>query len=307
MDGQENKPGEAKPGGEVLKTAGEASAAAYAEGEVPDATDCPTIEVDRVRIVSPTQTPTVKLADRAKGSGPRAPDQMVKPTPKGPVELPEGRPVTKMQVIEIDPEFLLELETRRKASTGGTAQTEAEAHLGPTDSPWVKEAPAQPRAAELPSAGGPPSAPVSTEARERSSRGAVLVAAAVLLTALVLGMAATRGPRAEEKAATSAAVTTTATVASTTAEPLPSVVPSAAVVAPPSTVPSITATASASAPQAIRPPGKAIRDGGDPYGPAVTPIPPKTAPEPPPPAPSATGTSVSPPSDPKALQPAIKF
>ena len=92
---------------------------------MPEATEHATIEIDRVRLVPPSQTPTVRVADRAKGAGPRAPEQMEKPRPKGMVELPEGRPLTKMQVIEIDPEFLLELERgrlERKAQGAGEAE-----------------------------------------------------------------------------------------------------------------------------------------------------------------------------------------
>src|SRR5580692_5525409 len=89
-------------GGGVLKTEGEDSARAYAASAVPEGTECPTVEVDRVRILPPSQTPTVELAALARRPGPRAPEQMVKVEPKGPVELPDGRPLTKMQRLEID-------------------------------------------------------------------------------------------------------------------------------------------------------------------------------------------------------------
>src|ERR1700678_4499621 len=93
----ETKPEPQAEAGAVLKTEGEDVARAYVASAVPEGSEHPTIEVDRVRIVPPTRTPTVRLAEVPKGSGPRAPDQRVWSAPKGPVELPDGRPVTKMQ------------------------------------------------------------------------------------------------------------------------------------------------------------------------------------------------------------------
>src|SRR5580693_5916640 len=85
----------------VLKTGGEDSARAYVAGELPEQAEHPTVELERVKLVPPTQTPTVRLADLPKRAGPRAPDQMAPPRRKGPIDLPEGRPLTKTQTIDI--------------------------------------------------------------------------------------------------------------------------------------------------------------------------------------------------------------
>ena len=118
-DGDEATPQE----GAVIKTAGEDSARAYAVGELREEGEHPTMEMDRVKIVPPSQTPTVRLAEARKGAGPRAPDQMELPKPRPAVYLPEGRPLTKLQEFEIDEDFLAEL---RQARLEAGAQLDAE-------------------------------------------------------------------------------------------------------------------------------------------------------------------------------------
>jgi hypothetical protein len=264
---------EARPEtGAVLKTGGEDSASAYASSDVPEAVDGPTLDVDRVKLVPPSQTPTVKLADLAKRAGPRAPDQMVKPKPKGPVALPEGRPLTKMQELEIDPDFLAELRRARFASearrAGGAEVEVAE----------VERAAAAGATVELPVAEAPSAAPVSTAAattppgRRGLAMGVAVgvTVAAGVIAALRMGRETAVEP-APRESATATEMPTAAATAVPSAIATPERTPSL------STVPSAAPTSSAAPPQAIRPPGKPRSGGDDPYGATPTPSPLKTA------------------------------
>jgi hypothetical protein len=236
---------EARPG-EVLATAGEDSAAGYAVAEVPEETEHPTIDLDRVRIVPPSQTPTVRLGDLAKRPGPRAPDQMEMPKPKGPIELPEGRPVTATQVIEVDPDFIVELgRTRAEREEGG-----AVAGAARVESVWEKWVPPAVKAAEPPVKAEKEAekAPASTAGGKRPGWGALVMGAVLAGVAVfVVAMVATRGPKGAERAEKEAEKASTAATAVPGAAAGPSATatagPSATATAGPSATANMTATA----------------------------------------------------------------
>jgi hypothetical protein len=322
---------ETKPGPrEVLATSGEDSAAGYAAGEVPEAPEATTIDLDRVRIVPPSQTPTVKLVELAKRRGPRAPDQMKLREATGPVELPEGRPLTATQSVNVDPDFLLELakaraereaagkEERRDGEVeavkeNGPALKRPEREAQPKESPWVKEAPPIVNAAALPSAGAPPSAPVSTAgegAEKKPARGRVVLTGVTIgLTMAVAVIAALRPgsggtvnttPTASASPSTAAAPspstaapsTTTVAPSTTTTEAGPGVPPTPPPNATMSASPRTTATPSVS-PGLNRAPGKAVSPVDETYDAAV-PKPSTPAAAPPAPGPTLPAPSPSP-------------
>jgi hypothetical protein len=313
---------EAKPGTrEVLATSGEDSAAGYAAGEVPEAADQPTIDLARVRIVPPSQTPTVKLVALAKRPGPRAPDQTRLREPTGPVDLPEGRPLTATQSVNVDHDFLVEL-AKARAERGGNeaeaARDEApeaqelkvqEPEAQQKESPWVKEAPPVMDPAALPSAEGPPPAPVSTEAEEKKPARSrvVLTSVTIALTVAVATIAALqpgRGGTMETAPKASASPSTTAAPSTSTAAPSTTAREDAGPGARPAPAPSATvSTSTAAAPRAsatpnvptapIKAPGKAASPVDEIYDAAV-PKPSTPAAAPPPPAPTPTAPSPSP-------------
>lgn len=258
--GDSKKPGE----GEVLTTGGEASAAGYVAAEVPAGKDCPTIDVARVRIVPPSQTPTVKLGDVAKGAGPRAPEQMVRPKPKGLVELPEGRAVTKMQRIEIDPEFLLGLEQGLiEGDEGGAAKTGGE------------------EAAE-----GPPAEMVSEPVKRRGRSGMVMAVAigVTVVVGVIAAMMPRRGPEPNTRGSATAVPSATV-VPNATATVTPPALPTSTelVAAPPASATSPAALPPASvtahAPERPRVVPQPSSDADDPYADAsVKPLPVAPAP-----------------------------
>jgi hypothetical protein len=91
---------------QVLRSNGENEARAYAEVEVRPSPPERDIEVERVAIVDPRHTSTVRRGARRAGAGPRNPEQDAWPARKPPsVDLPDGRPATKAQRVMIDPEL----------------------------------------------------------------------------------------------------------------------------------------------------------------------------------------------------------
>jgi hypothetical protein len=234
----------------IVKTAGEPAAAAFVEAEVPEEPVHPTMEMDRVQVLDPRRAPTMRRIDILKGSGPRDPDQMKLPQPKGPVEAPMERPATKMQPIRIDPEFLAELSVKAAEKAARPSNPDAAARVSSPDevtlerttqpmqkpapaavtpvavdeedqpkSPWVNEAAAPIAAMELPSALAPVSspepAPVSEKAAGEPPSGSrtlrVMIALAVIA---LLGFAAFQlmpKTRAPDRAAAVPAPSATAT------------------------------------------------------------------------------------------------
>jgi hypothetical protein len=285
---EETKPG----GGEVLKTEGEASARAYAEAAVPGATLCPTVEMDKVRLLPPTQTPTTRLGDLAKRAGPRAPDETTKPAPKPLVDLPEGRPVTEMQVIEIDPELLLELARRQnEREAPGAPASGTEPLAARTESPWVQETGAPTAAAEETPATKTPPATATTQATKHPARRAAITAAVLGVAVVVAVLAATHAPRPteERKRTATAKASTTATVTRTVVTATPSTTAMPAATATPSTTASAPAAPRVETPAPIAR-ARAAATQRDPYDDAAVPSA-SAAPAPaavPPPAKTAT-------------------
>jgi hypothetical protein len=91
-------------GTRTIKSDGALSHRGYAMVEARRASPEPTMAHERIVLVNPTQTAT-RTGLRA-GAGPRNPEQMAWPPPKGPaIVLPDGRPLTKAQRFWIDPDL----------------------------------------------------------------------------------------------------------------------------------------------------------------------------------------------------------
>jgi hypothetical protein len=91
----------------VLRSNGENEARVYATVDVPPRGVAPGVEEkERVQIVDPRQTATVRRSARRAGAGPRNPQAKTLPpaetTPPA-VELPDARPPTKAQRVILDP------------------------------------------------------------------------------------------------------------------------------------------------------------------------------------------------------------
>jgi hypothetical protein len=90
----------------TLRSDGENEARAYVEVDVPPSRVEPTIETERVAVSDPRRTPTLRLDERPRGSGPRNPAQTTLPGPEElRAELPEGLPLTKAQLVIVPPEL----------------------------------------------------------------------------------------------------------------------------------------------------------------------------------------------------------
>ena len=103
----------------VLRSNGENDARAYAVVELRPSRFEAAGEIERVRIVDPRHTSTVRRGAPGTGSEPRNPAQMAWRPPKPPgIELPDALPATKAQRVLIDPELLAEwrAEARMKES-----------------------------------------------------------------------------------------------------------------------------------------------------------------------------------------------
>ena len=281
----------------VVRSDGEGAARAYVEAEVPEEPRCPTMEMDRVRIVDPRRAPTMRREDMVKGGGPRAPEQMAVPAAKAPgVEAPMGRPATKMQVLKLDEEFLEELRQKKAEAGDGVeapqrltdpmppkapVQAEENGEARPA-SPWTKDAPEAVlvRASALPSSLRPREVEevVAQGATPGRSRGAVVIVGAIVVAAIGIGARAMFGgtqSATEEPANGSNAATSAAPPARTAEERVavpPSSTPTASAAAPVPVAPASVAPA----PERPRPIGKRMLPGGeDPYADAAPPV--KTA------------------------------
>jgi hypothetical protein len=80
----------------------------------------PAVAIDRVQIVDPRHTSTVRLGPASAGSGPRNPEQTMWAPPELPaIDLPDGLPATKAQRVFISPELVASwrAEAKEKEST----------------------------------------------------------------------------------------------------------------------------------------------------------------------------------------------
>jgi hypothetical protein len=108
-------------GSKVLRSNGGNEERAYAVLALPPTCPEPTGEAERVQIVDPRHTSTVRSGDARPGSGPRNLDQKTWPPPKPPgIELPDGLPATKQQRIYIDPALVAEWREEARMREGGT-------------------------------------------------------------------------------------------------------------------------------------------------------------------------------------------
>jgi hypothetical protein len=205
-----------------VATAGQAEARAFVAAEIPAEPVRPTVEMDRVQVIDPRHSPTLTPSMQRKVSGPRVPEQMTRGEVKARASVPMERPATKMQVVKLDPEMLLELSRRKAARERGelgpapvfdpdlvrteTSETsEADRVTLPiapkttaaTASPWTAQAVEIDRSA-LPSALAPsvrsvpvPASvtPVSAASSSATRRPPALVFLVVLLLGTVAGFA----------------------------------------------------------------------------------------------------------------------
>jgi hypothetical protein len=103
-------------GTRTIKSDGALSLRGYAVVEVRPASPEPTRPRDRIVLVSPTQTAT--RTGQRTGAGPRNPQQIAWPPPKGPaIVLPDGRPLTKAQRFWIDPDLFTRWDAEAAART----------------------------------------------------------------------------------------------------------------------------------------------------------------------------------------------
>jgi hypothetical protein len=189
-----------------VATAGQAEARAFVAAEIPAEPVRPTVEMDRVQVIDPRHSPTLTPSMQRKVSGPRAPEQMIRPGATARASVPMERPATKMQVIKIDPEMLLELSRKKEARALGELGAADEASdasaaervtlpMVPkktTVSPWTAEA-VEIDKSGLPSALAPSvrSVPVPASvtpvsaARSGEGRRRMLVPAIVLLVGAI--------------------------------------------------------------------------------------------------------------------------
>jgi hypothetical protein len=97
----------------ILRSNGENEARAYAKVELRPSPPAPPVDLERVQIVDPRDTVTVRRA--APRSGPRDPEQRVWPPPPPPaIDLPDALPATKAQRVILDPALVARWRAARK-------------------------------------------------------------------------------------------------------------------------------------------------------------------------------------------------
>jgi hypothetical protein len=103
----------------ILRSNGEDEARAYAVVELRPSPPEVAAELERMRLIDPRHTSTVRRGSARTGARPRDPAQMAwrPPRARG-AELPDALPATKAQRVLIDPELLAEwrAEARMKES-----------------------------------------------------------------------------------------------------------------------------------------------------------------------------------------------
>jgi hypothetical protein len=101
----------------TLRSNGETEASAYVETVLPASRAEPALEEERVAIVDPRHTPTLRLDKPPQTSGPRNEAQATLPEPgELAVELPDARPTTTSQLVVVPPELAAQWrEEARKA------------------------------------------------------------------------------------------------------------------------------------------------------------------------------------------------
>jgi hypothetical protein len=105
--------------GAGIATAGQAEARAFVAAEIREEPLRPTLEMDRVQVIDPRHSPTLPPSVLRKKSGPRAPEAPPRGASGAGATDRMQRPATKMQVIKIDPEMLLDLVKERDAGIDG--------------------------------------------------------------------------------------------------------------------------------------------------------------------------------------------
>jgi hypothetical protein len=106
----------------VLESNGMNEARAYVIVVVYPAQPEPILEHERVQIVDPRATSTVRSGAPCPSAGPRNPDQRVWPAAKAPgIELPDGLPATKAQRVRIDPELMAQWRAEAAAAAKESA------------------------------------------------------------------------------------------------------------------------------------------------------------------------------------------
>jgi hypothetical protein len=99
----------------VLESHGRNEARAYAVLDVPPPRPEPPVVAERVLVVEPRATATLRRGARA-ASGPRNAEQKVWPLPPPPaVDLPDGLPADKAQRVHLDPESVARWKAEAKA------------------------------------------------------------------------------------------------------------------------------------------------------------------------------------------------
>ena len=169
-----------------VTTAGQAEARAFVEAGIPAEPLRPTLEMDRIQVLDPRHSPTLPPDVLRKKSTPRAPEQKERPEVLERITTPMERPATKMQVIKIDPEVLIELSRKKAVCDVNDANATHDAHRAtlptepektpaqaPAGSPWAVAGAEIDRSA-LPSALAPSvrSVPAPAAAKEKAGNAA---------------------------------------------------------------------------------------------------------------------------------------
>ena len=104
----------------VLCSDGKATAWAYVLVPAPLSVPTPSAPGERVLLVDPLRTPTVRRNEPRPASGPRNLDQRAWSAPEAlAVELPDRRPATKTQRVILDPDLVARWRADARAKREG--------------------------------------------------------------------------------------------------------------------------------------------------------------------------------------------
>lgn len=104
----------------TTRSRGQDEARGYVIATVPEQAAAKAKSTERVIVSDPRRTPTLPAIGGMGGSGPRSPDQATwKPSEGTGIELPDGRPMTEVQRVYVDPELIARWEAEAQRRQAG--------------------------------------------------------------------------------------------------------------------------------------------------------------------------------------------
>ena len=104
----------------TTRSSGQDETRGYVIATVPEHATAKMASAERLIVSDPRRTQTLPVLDGLCGSAPRNPDQsMWKPSEGSGIDLPDGRPMTEVQRVYVDPELVVRWEAEAQRRQAG--------------------------------------------------------------------------------------------------------------------------------------------------------------------------------------------